>query len=145
MRFVLFVISMVTLAGLAAACSSEDKGGGKVNVALKEWGVSTDRPDVPKGDVQFEVKNEGPDHDHEMIIIRTDLAPNALPFEDNGVPEEKVNIIGEIEPFAAKSKASSTFNLPAGKYVLICNITEIENGAVESHYNMGMRVVLTVQ
>ena len=33
----------------------------------------------------------------------------------------------------------------AGSYVFICNIAEIEDGALESHYEEGMRVAFTVE
>ena len=36
-------------------------------------------------------------------------------------------------------------NLAAGNYLLICNISEIENGQVESHYKLGMVAQFTVQ
>ena len=51
---------------------------------------------------------------------------------------DEVDIIDEIEPFSAGSKASIVVDLPPGKYALICNIAEIEDGELESHYQLGM-------
>jgi hypothetical protein len=76
---------------------------------------------------------------------KTELALDRLPTEKGKVPENKVNLIGEIEPFAARSMAGKAFNLTAGKYVLICNIAEVEDGKLESHYELGMRTSFVVQ
>ncbi|HLF79263.1 MAG TPA: hypothetical protein VJB57_17415 [Dehalococcoidia bacterium] len=117
----------------------------QVDVILQEWAVRPQQTSVRAGQVYFLVDNQGPEDPHELVIIQSDLAPDKLPLEKDKVPENKVKIIGEIEPFAPKSKAGKTFNLPAGKYVLICNITEVEDGKVESHYKLGMRAAFTVQ
>jgi uncharacterized cupredoxin-like copper-binding protein len=117
----------------------------QVDVVLKEWAIGTIPVSVRAGDVYFLVDNQGPEDAHELVIIKTDLAPTALPIENNRVPEDKIDIVDEIEPFAAGSKAGATFQLAAGKYVLICNITEVEDGEVESHYQLGMRTAFTVQ
>jgi hypothetical protein len=37
------------------------------------------------------------------------------------------------------------FDLKPGKYALICNLVEIEQGKLESHYQEGMRAAITVQ
>lgn len=117
----------------------------QVNVTLKEWAIATDRQTVPAGDIYFLVDNQGPDDAHEFVIIKSDLAVDKLPTSNGKVPEDKVDLIDEIEPFTPNSKAGETFNLKAGKYVLICNIAEVEDGKLESHYLLGMRTTLTVQ
>ena len=78
-------------------------------------------------------------------MIRTDLEPVALPVEEGHVPEEDVELVDEIEPFAPGTSASITLDLKAGSYVFICNIAEMENGELESHYEEGMRVAFTVE
>jgi hypothetical protein len=35
--------------------------------------------------------------------------------------------------------------MEAGRYLLICNITEVEDGEIESHYKKGMVAVFTVE
>ena len=74
---------------------------------------------------------------------------DALPKDaDGGLDEDKLpegGLIGEIEPFASGKVCSGVFNLPAGKYVLLCNITETEpNGEKESHLKEGMHTPFTV-
>ncbi len=79
-------------------------------------------------------------------MIRTDLAPDALPTNENGSVNEEgegVEAIDEIPEFPPGETQSLTLDLEAGNYVLICNIyTESEQ---ESHYQEGMRVAFTVE
>jgi uncharacterized cupredoxin-like copper-binding protein len=100
---------------------------------------------VPAGEIYFLVENAGPVDPHEFVVIRTDLAPGALPVEEGKVPEDDIDLVDEIEPFAPGSSASVTLDLEAGSYVFICNIAEIEEGELESHYGLGMRVAFTVE
>ncbi|TAK76221.1 MAG: hypothetical protein EPO16_07490 [Dehalococcoidia bacterium] len=108
----------------------------QVDVELKEWATEAKAARVSAGGVYFFVSNQGK-QPHELVVIQTDQSPDKLPVEGGRVPEGKVKIVGEIEPFAAESKAGKTFNLAKGKYVLICNIA--------GHYELGMRVALTVE
>jgi uncharacterized cupredoxin-like copper-binding protein len=117
----------------------------QVDVTLREWAVEPQQKSVKAGKVYFLATNAGPEDGHELVIIKTDKAPDALPVTDHKVPEDDVDIVDEIEPFAANSKASATVELEKGNYVLICNITEVENGETESHYEEGMRVAFTVE
>ncbi len=116
----------------------------QVTVALKEWEILPEQTQVEAGAVYFLVSNVGPDDPHELVIIRTDMAPGELPVMEGMVPEDQVNMIGEIEPFLPGTAASGVFNLQPGNYLLICNIAEIEDGELESHYELGMSVSFTV-
>lgn len=117
----------------------------QVAVTLKEWSVDTDRATVPAGTAYFLATNAGGEA-HEFVVIRTDLAPGALPQKNGKVPEDDVDMLGEIEPFSPGSKASIALELEPGNYVLICNRTEVEkDGEVESHYLKGMHTAFTVQ
>ena len=117
----------------------------QVDVVLKEWAVQMGSTTVRPGSVYFLVDNQGPEDPHEFVIIKSDASPLSLPYTDNRVPEDKVDIIDEIEPYLPKTKASIAVNLTAGNYLLICNISEIENGQVESHYKLGMVAQFKVQ
>jgi hypothetical protein len=123
---------------------SPPAGATQVTVTLDEWQVRPDKTTVPAGAIYFLADNVGEDP-HELVVVKTDLAPDDLPVEDGSVPEDDVDLIDEIEPFASGSKASAVFNLTAGKYVLFCNIAEVEDGELESHYELGMRTAFTVQ
>jgi uncharacterized cupredoxin-like copper-binding protein len=119
----------------------------QVDVTLQEWAVAPSQPSVAAGEVYFLVENIGPDDPHEFVIIRTDVGPLDLPFDEEefGVPEDEVDIVDEIEPFTPGSTASIAVDLAAGKYLLICNITEEEDGELESHYKQGMVAAFTVE
>ena len=117
----------------------------QVDIRLQEWAVIPSVSSVKAGKVYFLVTNAGPEDPHEFVVIKSDKAPNALPVKDHKVPEDAVDLIDEIEPFAPDSTASITLTLEKGKYLFICNITENDGGEVESHYELGMRAAFTVE
>ena len=95
----------------------------------------------------FDVTNEGPDDLHEFVIIRTDLDITALPTDEDGAVDEDgdgIEVVDEIEEIPVGDSRSVTADLSAGSYALICNVTETEDGEVESHYANGMRTSFTV-
>jgi uncharacterized cupredoxin-like copper-binding protein len=120
-------------------------GATQLDVTLMEWAITARASTVPAGDVYFLVENDGPEDAHEFVVIKTDLAADALPVEDGRVPEDDVDLLGEIEPFAVGSTGSLSLDLEPGSYVLICNIAHEEHGELESHYELGMRTTLTVE
>jgi uncharacterized cupredoxin-like copper-binding protein len=77
---------------------------------------------------------------HELVVIKTTLAPDKLPVGDDSAVVEggPVEVIGEIEPdeLSPSATASKTMQLEAGSYVLICNIA--------GHYSSGMHTAFTV-
>lgn len=143
----LFAFGVLVLAGCSSSGSNaaSSAAGGTVNVTLTEWAVVTDKASVPAGDVAFEVTNAGTQFAHEFVVIKTDLAPADLPAIDGKVDEAGAGIefIGEVEGMAIGAAESVSFNLTAGKYVLICNVVET-TGGLEAHYAQGMRTAFTV-
>lgn len=121
------------------------EGAIEVTVVLQEWAIIPEVDSVAAGQVYFLADNRGPEDPHELVIIRTDADPAKLPVREGIVPEDEVEMIGEIRPFAAGSQASGVFELAPGNYALICNIAEEEDGAIESHYELGMRVAFKVK
>lgn len=85
---------------------------------------------VPAGKVTFVVKNTGT-IEHEMIVLKTDIAFDKLPVDAEGKVSEDTSI-GEVAEFAAGTTKSVTLDVTAGNYDLVCNIAK--------HYAMGMRV-----
>ena len=143
---------MAVLAIGAVACGDDDDsdvgngdtvGSSVVNLDLFEYQIVPDLDAVAAGSVTFNASNVG-GATHELVIVRTDLAPDALPASEDGAVDESgegVAVIGRIEEFAAQSDASITVDLEAGSYVLICNI--VEDAAV-SHYAEGMHRAFTI-
>ncbi len=121
-------------------------GSTQVKVQLGEWFVRPEVKEVAAGKVYFLAENTGEDP-HELVIVRTDLPEDRLPVEEGRVDERQVEVVGRIDPFPAGTTAAATFDLAAGRYVLICNIVEVEpeEAEVESHYLLGMHTVFTVR
>ena len=132
-----------------AACSENDDHdnvSSTVNVTLREFSVTPDRGNAPAGHVTFDVTNLGEDM-HEFLVIRTDLAPDGLPTEENGSYEEDgpgTVLLDEIEDIEPGDTAELSLELDAGNYVLICNMVHVEEDEVEVHYALGMRTAFVV-
>jgi uncharacterized cupredoxin-like copper-binding protein len=168
-RWVISVmVAGALLGGLATACGDDDDGdetpqatsgaagtttagaGGAaqtVDVTLKEFEVLPEPESVSAGAITFRATNDGPDDEHELVIIKTDLAPGDLPTAaDGSADEDQVDAIDEIEEFPVGSTEELTLELDAGSYVLICNVVEeTEGGEAEAHYGLGMRTEFTVE
>lgn len=112
-----------------------------VDVAEREFEILLDEEAGAEGLTTFVVSNVGNEM-HEFLVIRTDLAPNALPINADGSYFENgpgTELVDEIEDIMPGEIVELTLDLPAGNYVLICNMVEVEdNGEVESHYAEGM-------
>jgi hypothetical protein len=134
---------LVPIALALPACGGDDEA--TVDVTLQEFAIIPSTASVAAGNVTFDTTNDGPDDDHELVVIRTDLEPNALPTDENGAVNEDgegIEVIGEIEEFPPGETESATFDLEAGAYVLICNIYDEDEQ--EAHYAEGMRVEFSV-
>ncbi len=137
------VVGLAALALVATACGEEEVAGGgegggaTVQVDLTDFSIAPDVSSVAAGSVTFVAENVGPS-EHELVVLKTDIAPDALPVEGGAVEEEASGIeeIGEIEEFEAGGEESATFDLASGSYVLICNIA--------GHYEKGMAVAFQV-
>ena len=119
-----------------------------VSVALQEFAIVPSVASAPAGKVTFVAKNTGPDDVHEMVVLRTDLDPAALPVDKDGKADEEadgITSIGETGDVAVGETKDVSFDLAPGNYVLICNIVQTEpDGSIEAHYKVGMRTAFTV-
>lgn len=130
------------LAVLLSGCPQGGVGGTVVDVDLAEFSVTPETATAPSGLVTFRVRNGGAVA-HEFAVIKTDLAPDALPTEENGSYEEDgegTELLDEIEGINPGRTENLTLTLEAGNYVLICNM--VNQGFV--HYALGMRTAFTV-
>jgi uncharacterized cupredoxin-like copper-binding protein len=117
-------------------------GGTMVDVELDEFTVSVTPESAPAGTITFRVANVG-EMAHEFLVIKTDLAPDALPTEENGAYQENgagTQVIDEISFISSGSDDTLTIDLEAGNYVLICNFSR-----EEIHYELGMHAAFTVE
>jgi len=118
------------------ACRNREPEGGvtRVSVELGEYYIKVDKAEVDAGTVRFVARNVG-QMDHELVVLRTDLPADQLPYSDatEEVEEEKAGeVLGEIEPedVPPGKTAEMTLDLTPGQYVLLCNIP--------THYKLGM-------
>ncbi len=139
--------AVVGIALAVAACSGASAS--TVKVTLQEFAVVPDVASVPAGKVTFVANNTGPEDEHELVVIKTDLAPDALPVDGDGKVTEDtpdLTVIGEIEGIAVGATKEVALDLEPGKYALICNILQTEpDGSLEAHYEVGMRTAFEVK
>ena len=130
---------LLVLAAAAAlvipACSSDDGG---IGITLSDFKVEPAETSAAAGELTFDVTNDA-EQTHEFVIVKTDLAADALPTnEDGDVDEEGEGIepVNEIEDITSGSTQSLTVTLDAGSYVFLCNLP--------GHYRQGMHTTFTV-
>lgn len=136
------VLALCAVAVLLGGCPQNGTGGTVVDVSLAEFSVTPQPASAAAGLVTFRVRNSGAAA-HEFLVIKTDLAPDALPTQENGAYEENgagTELLDEIEEINPGRTANLTLTMEAGTYVLICNI--VNQGFV--HYTLGMRTAFTV-
>jgi hypothetical protein len=128
--------------------ASNTPGGAQsaVTVTLVEYQVVPKPTSVPAGSVTFNANNIG-GAEHSLAVIRTDLAPEALPTKADGSADESgtgVTLVDQVTGIKAQQQKSLTVNLAPGHYVLICNLVLTANGQTISHYANGMHVAFTI-
>jgi uncharacterized cupredoxin-like copper-binding protein len=117
-----------------------------VDVTLMEFAIGTSVAKARAGDVTFDITNEGPDDQHEFVVIKTDLGPTDLPTKADGSVDEEgegIEVIDEVEELDVDSSEELTVDLEPGAYVLICNIFDADEN--EAHYQEGMRTSFSVE
>ena len=114
--------------------------GTPVNVLLEDFEVRHDAALVPSGTVSFRIRNQGPTS-HEVIVVRTDRAPDKLPLQPDGLTVDEegpgVEFLEEVEGLDIDDRQTLVLDLAAGNYVLYCNL--------EGHYLGGMHAALSVR
>src|SRR5215510_5487261 len=101
-------------------------------------GVTLSTDHVKPGKVEFKVKNVSTDEDHELLLVKIDGGPDALPMDPDGVrvDEDKLKGLKELGDVHPGKTRTTTLTLKAGKYLLFCN----EAG----HFKAGMYATFTV-
>ncbi len=149
MRFLAVPAALIALMTFVACGDEDDLTDSKLDVTLAEFSIDATVDTVPPGDVTFDIENDGPDLEHELVIIRTDFGIDELPTKDDGTVDERaagVDLKGRIQKVDPDRKTSGTFSLTdPGAYVLICNLKDRDNEPDASHYADGMRIAFTVE
>lgn len=130
-------IALCALTALAVSACSAAPVESRVAVSLSEWKVNPSIAEIPAGPVVFDVANAGTQA-HEMLVVRSDAASDALPVVDGRIEESSIDSLGEVAE--TEAGASGTLRLEAiakGHYILLCN--------VPGHYAQGMHADLIVR
>ena len=108
-----------------------------IDVSLTEFVVEPSTGTASAGAFTFNVSSDGAIF-HNLRVIATDLAPDALPTDDAtfGVDESQLDVVASSADLDPGDAEELTVDLVAGSYVLICNIP--------THYDIGMTVAFTV-
>ena len=156
MKALLMLVAAIILAAALAACNGGGDsdgdggdGGTTVNVILQEWQATPDVESGPAGNVTFAAINGG-NIPHQLLIAKTDLPPDALPMDGDGVVDvdaEGVELLGEIGEMEPTASGEVTLDLGPGKYVLFCNLPPEEtlHGGHAGHYKQGVVAPFTVE
>jgi uncharacterized cupredoxin-like copper-binding protein len=112
-----------------------------LSATVADFQITLDKASASAGVVAVHVSGKGPSQ-HELVAFKTDLAPEALPINESlSKVDEASPAVQHFSPEAEKIDAgglkSINLNLPAGKYVFICN--------VPGHYKLGMHAAFTVK
>jgi len=126
--------------------------GNSANVTLQEFSIAVHPGIVQAGKVTLHVENRG-SITHELVMVRA-ASPSALPrvkkagersvgaVDEEAIPESAK--MGETGDVAAGTTVSKVFDLPAGTYVVFCNIDTKGGSTVLNHFVHGMVASLVV-
>jgi uncharacterized cupredoxin-like copper-binding protein len=110
----------------------------KITGDEREYAIHVTAQKATAGKVTFTMTNYGT-MTHEMLIVQTDIAPGKITVGSDGRFNEDdpaSKVVGEISEYDAGTTKTKTFDLPAGKYQLVCNIP--------NHYTQGMSIPFEV-
>jgi uncharacterized cupredoxin-like copper-binding protein len=138
------LVALVAIPLMAAGCGGNSSGetgspgSPAIKVQQRDFKITLSSTTVKTGKITFDVKNTGPST-HEFVVFRTDLESGKLPTKADGTVDESgagVTHIDEIEDIEKGKSKKLDLDLPAGKYVVLCNLV--------GHYAAGMHTPLTV-
>lgn len=151
LSLLVFVAAIAAIAFAVMPGGSDGAAPGTVGVTLAEGSLKPDRATVRPGRVTFDTVNGGR-VEHELLVVKTDLAPADLPMglegpavklagdvvlgvpHSHGLHEAKRAASRHVQPGSARRE---TVVLEPGKYVLLCSLP--------GHYESGQRAGLTVR
>ena len=130
------VAVIVIVASACAAAPADTSEIPSLYVDVSDFKLVTDHPTIAAGHVVVGIRNHA-SMLHELVVIKTDLAPDQLPVDGATAKAKEDGKVGELLNIAGGASRKLVLELTPGKYVLICNVA--------GHYQLGMRVGLEVQ
>lgn len=128
----LLVVAVLTACGQALAY---DAGAVQLVAELRDYSVTLNAAEVKAGTVKVGIRNRG-SQPHDFLVIRTDLAPDQLPYDAGRAKANEDGVVGKTQDLRAGGTGALTVTLEPGSYVVICNVA--------GHYQLGMRTALKV-
>lgn len=108
-------------------------GATALTIVMSDYAFTPKNATAAAGEVTLTAPNQGKVV-HELVLIRTDLPASKLPTESSGDVNENAfpesRLPGEISETQPGSTGTLTVNLPAGRYIMLCNVS--------GHYQKGM-------
>jgi hypothetical protein len=144
-RLLFGIGAIFAIFAFAAGCGSTG-GGGKVNLTLSEWSITADPNTVPKGPIEFTIKNSG-QKQHDLVILRTNIPPDQLPTNSDGSVNTNapdIQLEHTVDPIDSGDTTGRTYAMDPGTYVLISNMVDDNNGTKTAQYSQGMHTGFTV-
>ena len=144
-RYLAAFVAMTLATGLLLTACGQASGASTVAVTETIFNITVQPNKIQAGKVRFVVTNPSIMR-HEFLVIRTDLGPSDLPTDFDGhVNEDAIDILDTIEDVPPRGSGALPIDLPAGHYVLICNLVQEHDGEKHVHYRLGMRTAFTVR
>jgi len=129
------LLAIVLLVAAAAACGGGAKDlfddapdAAKLAVRLSEYKIET-KGNPTDAVTKLVAQNTGT-VTHDIKLVRTDLAPDALPKSGADVDESKLDILAKKTDMKRRDRVELDVKLQPGSYVLFCNVS--------GHYQLGM-------
>jgi uncharacterized cupredoxin-like copper-binding protein len=133
----LVLVPALALAGVGFAQAATYAG--RVKATEVEFHIKLSAANGKAGKITFTVENAG--HlAHQFLVLKSNLAAGKLPLKGTTVNVAKAGkLVGGISGAGLKAGASKmiTLSLPAGRYVLFCNLP--------AHYTSGQYAAFTVK
>jgi len=136
-----FAFTLVLIAALTGCSShSSTAARSRIDVTMRDFGITVSRHSVPAGPVELHVKNDGPST-HEINVDLTRYAAAKIPLQRDGLTADEeakgLRRIDSIEQVNLRHSGDLTLDLKPGRYVLWCNL--------EGHYLGGMHETFDVR
>ena len=133
------VVALFALALLANACSQGMEplpADVNVIVDMKEYAITLSVPTIKAGTIKFGIRNNGT-MVHDFDLYKTDRPLAELPIDGGSAKVKMDGLVKQMINISAQRSTTISADLAAGRYVIICNVA--------GHYQLGMRVALTVR
>lgn len=135
-RSLVLLLTVLAVSCGGAAEPDVDITKGQIRADLREHVITLTSNEVRAGEVTFVVRNRG-GQAHDLILLKTDLAADAVPIDPQTQKASEEGRVGGIDLLGPGRTANLRLTLEPGHYVLICN--------VPTHYGLDMRTELTVR